>query len=253
MWLPQAVANNAEVRDVKHRIRQKKYFQFNVRNKGGRKTISAMKKNALRKNVVMLFAMLLAVGLGSCSKDKDEGNGGANTSPLNNGVLSGKIEGFTGQQYDEFRLYYSSISSPSWMDIQIPISSDGTFSFTLPTPAAGDLQKFDYDVEKDNSVSFDGTYSSDAKYYSFRQLYCYKEDVYTKGAVLCGVKPYTKLSFVYVDKDVSIKGTQQDGSITTTIDLNFKAGWNIEVGVLKSDEHSYTTGSLPDGLSWIDS
>jgi len=194
------------------------------------------------RNVVLLLAATLAVGFSSCSNDEDNGNGG-NSSLLNNGVLSGKIESFTGQ-FDELRLYNDASAKRPWMDTEIPVSSDGTFSFTLPTPAAGDLQTFNYNVE---------TYSSDAKYYSFLQLNCYKEGVYTRGAVLCGVKPYTKLSFVYVDKDVSIKGTQQDGSITTTIDLNFKAGWNIEVGVLKSDEHSYTTGSLPDGLSWIDS
>jgi len=84
---------------------------------------------------------------------------------------------------------------------------------------------------------------SNAKVFLFNTLYTYDGEYY-----LSCMKDDSELGFIYVDRDVTIKGTED----MSTYDMSLKKGWNYVIPTIeKKDKYTFTSSTtMPSGFQW---
>ncbi|MDR3246515.1 MAG: hypothetical protein LBT50_08800 [Prevotellaceae bacterium] len=183
-----------------------------------------------------LMSMFTVVAVSSCNKDDDE-DSGIPTSTFD-GKLSGTITGATAGQIDSIGVDYVGGVR------KFPVSATGTFDFTLPTPAAGDLESFD--VSPTATVT-----PADAKIFT-TYFGAYKEGEYVGDVYK--ISGATELSYVYANKDVTIVGTEGNSEYSASYNCSLKAGWNILKTVTSKTNSTetdvVTTGNIPN-IPWV--
>lgn len=198
----------------------------------------------------MAFVSLFTVvAINSCSKDE---NTSTSSSSAFDGKLSGTIKTESGAalngEVDTLKLYDGNVVK------SFPVSADGSFEFTLPTPSADKLDLLSEGMPDGLSIT-----PADAKFYSVNEIEASKNGSYV-GYVYYGKRSATlfvEISYVYVDRDVVITGnkTITDGAYEYIYNMNLKTGWNkvfeSETSSANKIVSSMTTGNIPSDVQWI--
>ena len=210
------------------------------------------------------FALLSAVFIFSgCDKDKDKdenddnnGNGG--------GVETMQVSGTLGATYSSWS-QVSVTFSPLWevreygddSDVDWAVTapiSNGAFNLTLPAPAAKYLI-----LSADVEFSGNGVTVSDKNAKFVEANFFAREDGSMSHLDLWGEPTKTtdfEVYYWYVDRNVNITGTEDNGDYIQQYDLNLKKGWNhiVDFGTEGNDgswSYSMTAnGTIPSGGRW---
>ena len=70
-------------------------------------------------------------------------------------------------------------------------------------------------------------------------------------------REFNNTLWVYVDKDVNVKGEVIDGDYTLKVDMKLKKGWNVAyhndgpLTIMYADTHTYTTQKPSENGIWV--
>jgi len=209
---------------------------------------------------VLLGLALCAFMFASCEdENKGNGNGNGNENEDGNGTvvvagntISGTLkrilinyddysysyDGNVTNEVDEIKGYFYEEPSYGEEDYMIageaPVSN-GKFSITLKAPTAEYLENITDEMPESLTIS-----DRNAKW-GFLNLEGYKNEEYVSYIEMypANLSEETEYSLMYVDRDVTIKGsfaegyyddeyyTKGDDTYAITVNLNFKKGWNV--------------------------
>jgi hypothetical protein len=210
----------------------------------------------MKRKLILLALMSMFTVVAVISSCKDDEEDGAPTSQFD-GSLSGTITNATAGEIDTIEIEYLSGGK------KFPVAANGSFSFTLPTPAAGDLESIAADLPKAVTAT-----PSDAKI-CYTDFVGYKngqrvDEVvrrYISGNETTGTG--TILVYIYANKDVTVVGTEAETegsgsnsySYSYTYNVSLKTGWNIMKTALtyttNSETNVTTTGNIPSNIPWV--
>lgn len=211
----------------------------------------------MKKFTLFVVVFFAAVSFVSCSKD--DGSGGI--SPVSDGTVSGRIVNLSaagvgvGVGVGELTLDgYFDMNWSATPDVSVPVSSNGTFTFDLPTPSAAMLYPISYSV----STDMYGTVPPGIRI-SDTGVLCTSIGLRVAGySVWYGSTGNTTsqgMSFLYVDNDVTISGRTSLGDLPLSLNLNLKKGWNKTLTVARvisptAIQLTLRTGSIPSNMVW---
>ncbi|MDR3235902.1 MAG: hypothetical protein LBT48_04150 [Prevotellaceae bacterium] len=203
-----------------------------------------------------LISLLTVAAVISCKKDEDETNEEIPTAPASpfDGRLSGTILTLylTMLDYGEIDALESGGYSPA----TCPVSENGTFELLLPTPTVNELRFLNAGAPKTFRVNPDNAKGFIVGYLDAKKDGEYIGEVYlyTRRALSQQEAVITIISWIYVDIDVTISGTDGENSYN----LNLKQGWNIykEAATVNSQEEevsgaTISTGNIPTDVTWV--
>jgi hypothetical protein len=209
----------------------------------------------------IILVASFVVAFSACSKKDDVSVGDSSVSSA--GVISGTISNYTSGSVDSIVAFYGG------KDAKSTVSTNGQFSLTVSVPNLSTV----------GSSSISGVTVSDAnaKTGSVLFFYTYKNGnlsgLLTKSnySVTSSNESETAAgesvsSFVYCDRDLTIKGTGTETESSTgvtvvisfTYDVTYKKGWNETVTTINAYSETATGGTesvtvtttIPSGMTW---
>jgi hypothetical protein len=201
--------------------------------------------------VALVGVMVAAAALmqSSCNKEQPVDNPTGKddktaTSPLEV-RLSGTLPGISTTGY-YFELLGRSFA----------IGADGTFDFTLPTPAADELLRPEL-ITSAELMSITTITPSDVKVFAIADIAVLKDGQPAGEVRNIKTSPSFEhhLVYYYADKDavIHLNTVNIDGK-TMKANLNLKAGWNIAAVIEKQEGEGYsftiTTDDIPTDVAW---
>jgi len=207
--------------------------------------------------VLLLAAGFVLGGLNGCDKDGD-GEGDGETTPGSNTMkVDGTLtDGEYGMVSNAEQLSVSFDDEETWAET-VSVSA-GKFSITLPKPDAKYLKLLDDGTVPEGVVISDKT----AQYVS-AEFYARKSGSYSTYVALQNYTGTSEIwvSYMYVDKNVSITGSYTEIEDGDTYVYNYNAqlkkGWNIMIeNGTKAANGTWTynltaNGNIPSGVKWI--
>ena len=193
----------------------------------------------------LALALLAACGVSGESTDRQRLAGTVDNWPGGSGIVEARSYDDMGQP-----LVFASGT----------ITPQGTFSLTLPDKPSG-LVPFDGASCDDMSIS-----TTDAQGNVFFSLEVLRDEQKIGTVVQAdalhsydGSSPSILVFRMYVDRDVRVTGTCDEGGIlggTFTYNLDLKAGWNavmLRVIDVSREHPKYTaeTGAIPASVKWL--
>jgi len=188
------------------------------------------------KNLSALFATALFVALSfvACKKD-DNGGGGSSTF---DGKISGTIVNVPAGTGDFTMDAYYDNSTSSEFSTTV---HNGAFSMTLPTPPADMLYSVSEDMPSSMQMSDSNTLGTGI----------YFEAEGTEVRCVSTDNPITQeIGLLYVDRDVTITGSQSQMGFAMTYNVSLKKGWNKVLQTATATSVTWTTSSIPSNLVW---
>lgn len=193
------------------------------------------------KGIVIAALTISFVGT-SCKKNDD------NDSSSISGTISGEHA-----DWDEISVSFDD----GYSSAKTASISNGKFSLKLPTPNSNDLELMD-DFEEGVNISDRSAKGIFAGIYVKKGSQ--KAELLLCNITLVPIKSITQVTYIYVDKNVNITGTDSDTedgvTYTQTINLKLSKGWNpVIYSATESSSGNVTinikTGSVPSNLYWM--
>ena len=198
--------------------------------------------------MLILATGLMLGGLGGCDKDDNGGGSGGN-----------KVTGILGTKFADWEMVGVSFSgdvygeNPDWETTADVVN--GKFTLTLPVPANKYLEDIDDEAPEGATIT-----PSDAKW-AYARFYLKKASQIGRIVLYYeGTTSYVVVSYMYVDKDMSITGTyseEDDGDVFIfTYNAKLKKGWNAFIATYieaKNGDYLCTVtanGNIPSGARW---
>jgi hypothetical protein len=204
-----------------------------------------------KKLLMMAFVSLLAAAtFSSCDKDKDDDSA---TGAISDGVLTGAVEGLGDTKPDSrvAEMYYELETSSGYVVVGRATLADGKLTLRLNTTVDDKYLSTlsdAFEISPDVKVS-----NKNVKIGDCERLNAYKSGkrigIFYYGT---GVEEGDWGGFLmYVNDDVSITGTETNGSYN----LHLRKGWNIMYlketrDDAKNEEYGELTTTAPSGAKW---
>jgi len=194
---------------------------------------------------ILILSWIISLFILGCKKEESSSS---STGSLSGNTINGKIEAWTMGSDKILKAY----DNGGAIIGTTTISSDGSFNLVLDTPSTHDalgvnvpagVKISDPTAEianlrnfkiRDNSGLFNGTLS-------------YGNNLGFEVPGSIGV------SFCHLTKNTTINGSFTDSTFNETIDINFKAGWNVRVYQISSVDPIIQikfTSSVPSSAKW---
>ena len=196
----------------------------------------------LRNSVAGAICLAGLTVFSGCNKDDDssgsgDGNGGNASKITATNVINSSSRIVTVKAEDYWYSDYDVIA-------QAPYKNNG-FTLELPaTMAAKYLEPIE--VEEGVTVS-----DRNAKYYELEEFSGFDKDDETIGYFYLGDEDDSNVSWLYVDRDVTVKGEYNYEDYTEKYDVKLKKGWNV-VYVIITESYSKgksVTSQKPSGIN----
>lgn len=211
-----------------------------------------MKKSVFSFFSFVLFLSVLSASFTACNKDDDDGD-----SSTVGSKITATVSGVGSGQVDTVVLYYSAhatyelIAKAAFKNngftMELPETLPSRYLETLKNDMPAGVAISDASAKGCFNTSIralkNDSFVGDIEYLNFSG----KEEDYKTGAA------YVEL--VFVDRDVTITGTDTNDDYTQQYNCNLKKGWNYIADVYKGEDSNKkdiyeATTSLPGGLKW---
>jgi len=190
------------------------------------------------KKLSVLFATALFVALSFVSCKKDDNGGGGGGSSAFDGKLSGTIVNVPAGTGDFTMDAYYDNSTSSEFSTNV---HNGAFSMALPTPSSDMLYSVSDDMPESMQMSDPNTLGTGISFEAEgTEVRCVSTD-----------NPITQeMGLLYVDRDVTITGSQNQMGFSMTYNVSLKRGWNKVLQTATNTSGTWTTGNIPSNLVW---